>query len=172
MSNTSSPEKPKSGPITYILTGLVIAVLCGGSGYYAGRQTHKINEDALQNRVGYIVDRQAAEHVDSFYRQYIKPTNTVYLQRKFLEGYGSKNLLFYSAYYQHGFDPIVCSAAMPVAITISRARSGPAGTVEVTAEYPDGSTATLTASVVIGNDGLKVDSVTCPGDKGNLPLRL
>ena len=58
---------------------------------------------------------------------------------------------------------------MPVKVTASLAAAGPIAIVNATAEYPDNSKAAIIAKVVLSDEGMNIDSVTCPGDKGNLP---
>ena len=58
---------------------------------------------------------------------------------------------------------------LPVSVTTSLLSTGPTAVIGVRAEYPDNTSATIRVVAVLRSDGLKIDSVTCPGDKGNLP---
>ncbi len=77
--------------------------------------------------------------------------------------------MFYSQYYRHGFDPIVCSEVMPTSVTATSVTPGPGATVTATAKYPDGTTANIGLTLVLNNKGFGIDTVTCPGNRGNLP---
>ncbi|HEX8182451.1 MAG TPA: hypothetical protein VF575_02505 [Candidatus Saccharimonadales bacterium] len=124
-----------------------------------------------QSRLAYVDGTDAAAHVASFYKQYIDPRTPAANKLKFIDAYGNKNLLFYSQYYLHGFDPITCSQDAPTDVSTSLASTGPVATVNVIPLSPDadGTTETITARVVLDEEGLSIDSITCPGNKANLP---
>ncbi len=155
-----------------LLTVLVLAamVVSGLVGYRLAYQKYDPNKTPNQNTPGYITASEARDQVNNFYEQYLNPNkNSVENSRNItVEGFGSKNLVFYREYYQHGFDPIVCSAVMPTSVTATSVRPGPGAVVHATASYPDGSTADITLTEVLNNEGFKIDTITCPGDKGNL----
>lgn len=162
----------KLGFLPNATIALLILVVAGVVGYYIGLRHNNPNAIPSQNKVGYVISQEATDQVTDFYRQYINSSTASEFRRVLLNGYGSKNLVFYDAYYQHGFDPIVCSSVMPIKVNVSHTIPGPVATVDVAVEYPDHSTAALTATVVINNEGLKIDSITCPGARGNLPPSL
>jgi len=151
------------------LITLVAAVVCGWIGYSYGMHKNNTNAIPSQNKAGYVVAQQASEQVTNFYNQYIRPSTTPDFRNKLVSSYGSKNLAFYDTYYKHGFDPVVCSTVMPISITTTQVTPGPSAEVKVNATYPDKSLLTIVTTVVINNDGLKIDSVNCPGNMGNLP---
>jgi hypothetical protein len=155
----------------YIFIIIVVAIVFGIGGYYAGSKSHDIYKDPSGNNAGYIVGQQAAAQVNNFYQQYIKDYNKPEFYNQLLRGYGSDNLIFYNLYYQHGFNPITCSSLAPTTITVVRATPGTVATVLANLTYSDSSTSTLKSTVVINNDGLKIDSVSCSGNKANLPPR-
>ncbi len=118
--------------------------------------------------IPYVDGDVATQQVSNFYRQYINPNTKPEFRPRMIDGYGSKNLVFYDQYYQHGFDPIICSTVMPIKVTALLVSTGPVATVSAVAEYPDGTKSTIVTTVVL-NGALQIDSITCPGDKGNLP---
>ena len=150
------------------ITALVGAVILGVCGYCIGSQKSTHIPAPTQSRPGYIISQQASEQVADFYSQYIKPSYSSSVREQFVASYGSQNLVFYNSYYQHGFDPIVCSTVMPIAVIVAAVTPGPEAIVVVSATYPDHSVAKWTASVVIDRQGLRVDAITCPGNEGNL----
>lgn len=128
--------------------------------------SNKKEEANRPNHIAPYVDGQVAkEQVENFYVQYINPN--LANRKKLVQQAGNSNLVFYYDYYQHGFDPIVCSTVMPTKVTTSLQSTGTAALVNVNASYPDGSQQKILARVVFG-DGIDVDSITCPGDKGSL----
>lgn len=166
----ASIKQAKRRFITKLGVGLIIIGI-GGSvvGYLIG-----INIDASevheQNTPGYITAESARSHVDNFYQQYLHPKKESPEESRdvYVSEYGSKNLVFYKAYYQHGFDPIVCSTVMPTSVAVTDIQPGAGANVVAEAEYPNGSTANIGLTLVINAEGFKIDSITCPGDKGNL----
>jgi hypothetical protein len=152
-----------------VLLFLASALIFGIGGYYLGSRGHNAYRDPSGNQSGYVNAQPAKEQVYNFYRQYIEDNNKPELRPFLLRGYGSNNLVFYSTYYRHGFNPITCSSLAPTAVTVTRATPGTVATAYVELEYSDQSTSTIKATVLINNEGIRVDSITCPGDKGNLP---
>lgn len=118
-----------------------------------------------RHTIPYVDGEAAADQVENFYQQYLNPRTLS--KRMLVEGYGNKNLAFYYDYYQHGFDPIVCSTEVPVEVTASLVSTGPVAVVNALAKYTDGTKSNIVVRVVL-NDGMEIDSITCPGDKGNL----
>ena len=117
----------------------------------------------------YIDGDEALRHVESFYHSYtLSNPKLAESKKKTVEIFGSKNLEFYYAYYQHGFDPITCSVLMPNKITSRLDRTGPIALIKSIEEYADGSKQEIQNTVVLNNDGMEIDSVSCPGNKGNL----
>lgn len=147
---------------------VVVALVFGIGGYYVGSKHSSIPKDPSGNTAGYVIAHQAREQVNNFYKQYIEDNNKPELRPLLLRGYGSNNLVFYNSYYQHGFDPITCSSLVPTAAAITRVLPGTVATVYADISYADHSTSIIKATVLINNDGIKIDSITCPGDKGNL----
>jgi len=155
--------------LAYISVMIVVALVFGIGGYYVGSKNDDTYKDPSGNRAGYIIGQQAAAQVNNFYQQYIKDYNKPEFYNQLLRGYGSDNLIFYNSYYQHGFNPITCSTLAPTRVTVASATPGTVATVLANLTYSDSSTSTLKSTVVINNDGIKIDSILCPGDKGNLP---
>jgi hypothetical protein len=128
-----------------------------------------------KHTVPYIDGAAATEQTQAFFDNYIKSPvrkdiDVVALRKKTVEIFGTKNLVFYKAYYQHGFDPIVCSNVMPLKTIAKLTKTGAVATVDVLAEYPDGTNATITATLLFGDEySLLIDTVTCPGNLSNLP---
>lgn len=153
--------------LSYVLI-VAIAAVFGAGGYILGLLSNDTYKDPSGNRWGYVSARSAKEQVNNFYRQYIEDGNKPELRPLLIRGYGSNNLNFYNSYYKHGFDPITCSSLKTTAFTVTNATSGTVATVDVNLEYSDQSISTLKTSVLINNDGLKIDSIKCSGDKGSL----
>lgn len=157
------PQKYTS-PLITVLVALLLAV--GGWAIHETNQNHSAL--ATKSKFAYVDGNGAVTQVSNFYRQYLADANKPDFQKKIVATYGSQNLAFYDSYYRHGFDPITCSATVPINVTASLISTGPVATVKALATYPDHTTATIVAKVVL-TDALKVDSITCPGAKGNLP---
>jgi len=122
----------------------------------------------LKSKVAYVDGDSATDQVASFYKQYIDARSTTAFRTTLIEAAGDKNLSFYSQYYLHGFDPITCSSVMPSKVTTSLVSTGPVANVNAIEDFSDGTKLTIKATVVL-NDKLAIDSITCPGAKGNLP---
>ena len=172
MVKKTKPTKRKPFPPIYVLLliALALALLARVIGWpvYQALTTEKVAIPVSKSRLAYVDGNEATDQVANFYRQYIKPGATPAFQKFLIKGYGTNNLLFYSEYYQYGFDPITCSTTMPIKVTAALVSTGPVATVKAIAEYPDRSKANIVARVVIDDQGLNIDSITCPGAKGNL----
>lgn len=161
-------QTKKQLTITLILLMSVI-VLSGLVGYNLGLyRAH--NDTPKQNTPGFITAEAARDQVNNFYQQYLhsKGQDPEKWRNILVSNYGSKNLVFYKIYYQHGFDPITCSSTMPISVTATNIQPGPGATAKAEAIYTDGSTAIIDVTLVINTEGFKMDTITCPGDKGNL----
>lgn len=149
---------------------VVVIVLTGYLGYYIGTNKH---DDGLplENTPGYITADAARDQVNNFYQQYLNPKkqNPEASRELYISQYGDKNLVFYSKYYKHGFDPIVCSSIMPISVTALRVQPGAGAEVTAEAKYEDGTSANIDLTLVLNNEGFKIDTITCSGIKGNLP---
>lgn len=145
---------------------LVAILLALWGGYHLGK-IRQINAIPKVNTPGYVIGEEASDHVASFFTQYINP-KTVSVDT-IINGYGDKNLAFYRSYYQHNFDPITCSSVKALKVTPVGGTSGPTSTVTTKLEYADNSSQLITSNVVLNNDGIKIDSITCPANKGGLP---
>jgi len=167
------PTKRKPVPLIYILLliALALALLARVIGWpvYRALTTEKVALPSPKSRPAYVDGNEATDQVANFYRQYTKPGTTPAFQKFLIKGYGTNNLLFYTEYYQHGFDPITCSTTRPIKVTAALVSTGPVTTVKAIAEYPDNSKENIVARVVIDDKGLNIDSITCPAAKGNLP---
>lgn len=165
--------KPKTKPAhNYNMKLAVVAVVllvAAAAGWVVYRQTAKDSfMPSTTSRVPYVDGDDAAEQVGNFYRQYIASADKPEFQKILISGYGDQNLVFYDEYYQHGFDPITCSVAMPTKVTASLVSTGPVAVVNAFATYPDSTRATMKVRVTL-SDKLGIDSITCPDPKGNLP---
>lgn len=169
MPQKKQPFTNKISHFYAVLAFIVVLGLIGFGGYYVGAHKNNTAASSSQNRPGYVAAQEAREQVDNFYAQYIQTSGRPESQRKILASYGSRNLEFYNDYYQHGFNPITCSPATPVKVTVLQATAGPTAKVTVRVEQPDGQDQTLVATVVVNDQGLKIDSIACSGDRGNLP---
>jgi len=168
MSKKQKSLKYKYSSLKYILIPAVV-VASGVGGYFFGSNSDNKYKDPSGNTAGYVLAEQAKGQVNNFYRQYIERYSEPQRLSTYIRVYGSNNLVFYNTYYQHGFDPITCSSLRPVGVTVTRAAPGTVATVYADLTYSDHSTSTIKATVLINNDGIKIDSITCPGSKGNLP---
>ena len=173
MAKNRKPTKRKPFPLIYVLLliALALALLARGISWpvYRALTTEKVAIPVSKSRLAYVDGNEATDQVANFYRQYIKPGATPAFQKFLIKGYGTNNLLFYTVYYQHGFDPVTCSTTMPIKVTAALVATGPVATVKAVAEYPDHSKGNIVARVVFDDRGLNIDAVTCPGTKGNLP---
>jgi len=170
MHGTKKSKSNSTLRVTLVVSLLIIIVAVVGAfaAYYIVDHKHNtVVIPPLKSKAGHVDASDAKDQVENFYRQYIS-TNSADFRTVLVRGYGSKNLVFYSEYYQHGFDPLVCSTAMPIKVSAVRAVSAAEATVNVVEEYADHSTNKLVATVVVNNEGLKIDSVTCSGNKGGL----
>lgn len=151
-------------------TTVVITLISGLIGYCIGLNRHD-NETPKQNTPGYITVESARDQVNNFYQQYLHPGDNEPEKRRniLVSNYGDKNLVFYKTYYRHGFDPIVCSAIMPTSVTVADIQPGASATVTAKVVYPDGATENIDLTLVLNAEGFRIDTITCPGDKGNLP---
>ncbi len=150
----------------------VLAIIIGGlAGYRLAYQEYNPNKTPSQNKPGYVTADAARDQVNNFYQQYLNPRKDKIEESRnaFVSGYGDKNLVFYKDYYQHGFDPIVCSSVMPTTVAVKSVEAGPGAVVNAEAKYPDGSTTNIVLTAVLNTEGFRIDSITCPGTKGNLP---
>ena len=169
MAKKSKSTKHKHTTLIIILaSALALSAIFLGWAVYDTRPP-KIKLGPLPNHTMPYVDGDAAvQQVESFYKNYTKPSLES-KKDKIIEIFGSDNLEFYYEYYRHGFDPITCSTSVPTKLSHSLRSTGPVATINTSAEYEDGSTATIQSRVVLSDDGMDVDSVSCPGEKGNLP---
>ncbi len=110
----------------------------------------------------------AVKLVNGLYTDYIKNVGTLAATDTVLQKYGTSNIVFYSKYYQHGFDPIICAQDSPTSVKVTgNTSANGVATVSVQEVFGSGN---LNISVnVVNQGGLKVDSLTCPGSLGNLP---
>lgn len=157
-------QKTYTSPIFLILAALLLVV--GGWAVYETSRNH--SSLPTTSKLAYVDGNDAVEQVSNFYHQYLSETGKPDFQKHLISVVGDQNLVFYNDYYQHGFNPITCSTVTPTNVTASLVSTGPVATVKALATYPDHTTAAITAKVVL-SDKLAIDSITCPGDKGNLP---
>lgn len=151
---------------------LLIGAMAGYSvGYYVSSLKHDPHNIPTENKTGYITTNEARNMVDNFYQQYLHPKKESpdEYRKLYVNGWGSKGLAFYNEYYRHGFDPIVCSSVMPTSVVAQSIETGAGAAVIAEAKYPDGSTENIVITLVLNIDGFKIDTITCAGDKGNLP---
>jgi len=139
------------------VVALYAAVKENGNGTYSAK-----------NKSGYVDGHDAVHQVSEFYRLYPAEANSETARKALVSAFGDDNLVFYSQYYQHGFDPMTCSTIMPTKVAASLISAGPVAIVKAHATYPDGMIQDITVRVTV-NTGLAIDSITCPGKKGNLP---
>ena len=165
MKNTSQTKKQF---IIKLSLAIAIALLGGIVGYLIG--INKSDSTPKQNVPGYITAEAATNQVNNFYQQYLNPKkeSPEASRNYYVSQYGSKNLVFYKTYYQHGFDPIVCSVTMPISVTATNVQPGAGATVKARATYLDGTTSDIGLTLVLSSEGFKIDSITCPDGKGNL----
>ena len=160
---------------------ILIVVLIGIAAYGAYYWHHKTVTDlnskittlnselaaANQNSVVNLTD--ATQLASTFYNAYLKSVPVSGGTTTTIQKYGTANLLFYSKYYQHGFDPIVCAQSLPTSIQATGKSTG-SGIAKVSVEEiygTSGDNAAVSVNVV-NQGGLKIDSVTCPGSLGTL----
>lgn len=146
----------------------LVALLIAAASWATFEATKDHDSLPTKSKMAYIDSNDAVDQVSNFYRQYLDNAAKPDIQKELVGAYGSQNLVFYNDYYQHGFNPITCSIDTPTNVTATLVSTGPVATVKALATYPDHSTATITAKVTL-TDALKIDSITCPGTKGNLP---
>lgn len=152
-----------------LLCAGIIIVLTAGYGWlwYRERSITNIPDPVFPNHtIPYVDGSTATDQVEAFYQQYLNPRTPA--RDKLIGLYGSHNLVFYSQYYQHGFNPITCSTVDPTKVVASLVSTGPVAHVKATASYANGATADILTTVVLNDNGIQIDSITCPGDKGNL----
>jgi hypothetical protein len=150
---------------------LISLVILAWAAYRAQPPRDDIPLPVMSSKVPYVDGPDAVAQVANFYSQYIDAHNIQKVpgyHDKLIAAYGNSNLVFYSQYYDHGFDPITCSTVMPQKVTASLVATGPVATVNAVAEYPDDTKSTIIATVVL-HDALQIDTITCPGAKGHLP---
>jgi hypothetical protein len=154
-----------------IMIAFIIVVFSAFAGYGLAYEKYNPNKTPTKNTPGYITAEEARNQVNGFYEQYLNPRkDTPEKSRKaYVASYGTKNLVFYSEYYLHGFDPIMCSSAMPTSVVATKVQPGSGALVTAEATYPDGSTANINLTLVLNSEGFGIDTITCPGEKGNLP---
>lgn len=156
----------------FMITLIAAIVLSGFAGYSLAYEKYNPSKTPTQNTPGYITEDEASNQVNGFYEQYLSSKKNIPEESRkanLIDSYGTKNLVFYSKYYQHGFDPIVCSVDMPTSVKATNVRPGPGALVTAEAKYPDASTANIDLTLVFNNAGFGIDTITCPGNKGNLP---
>lgn len=166
----NSIQQNKHFIITLVIV-LVAVTLSGLTGYGIAYKKYNPNTIPTKNIPGHITAEEARNQVNGFYEQYLNPkkNNPEESRQAYIASYGTKNLMFYSKYYKHGFDPIVCSTIMPKSVKIKNVQPGAGALVKVEATYPDNSTASIDLSLVLNNEGFGIDTITCSGDKGSLP---
>ena len=126
---------------------------------------------STKSKLAYVDGAEATQHVSNFYRQYLANADKPENQKKLIAKYGNQSLEFYNEYYQHGFDPITCSGVTPVKATTSLVSTGSHAVVKVLATYPDQTTSTIQARVVL-SDEMEIDSIACPSPNRDLPPKL
>ena len=168
---SKSTKRPRVALLVILAIALLIFILIAGWAAYRAEPNEKVSMPQTKSKFAYVDGNNAATQVENFYKQY---TNLGNIQRipgyrqGLITSFGSENLVFYSKYYQHGFDPINCSDVMPTTVTTSLISTGPVANINAFAVYPDKTKATIKARVVLNENGLKIDSIACPDDKGNL----
>src|SRR6185369_703714 len=140
LSNVTKKKTPIKQNRPFMITvvvALVATVLSGFVGYHLAYQKYNPSTIPTQNTPGYITADAARDQVNNFYRQYLHPRKDApeESRKAFVSAYGDKNLAFYRDYYQHGFDPIVCSSAMPTSVTATSVQPGVGAVVNVEAKY-------------------------------------
>jgi len=152
------------------VAAVVVLVAVAAWLVYEATHHHNLysNYPPNQTKAPYVDGNQATAHVANFYTEYIKFASRPDLQKNVVASFGDDNLVFYDQYYRHGFDPITCTTVTPVSVSASLISTGPVATVKVVEKYADHTTQTLTARVLV-TTALRIDSITCPGAKGNLP---
>lgn len=147
----------------------VVSLLCivlVGSFFYL-KKSNSDDVPNIKHTIPYVDGDDAVIHSNSFYENYLNPKNSSNLKR-IVEIYGSKNLEFYNDYYRHGFDPITCNTIPPSKISVRLISTGQVANLQAMAEYSNGSTETIDLRVILNEEGLVIDSITCSAQKGNL----
>jgi hypothetical protein len=168
---TKTPPNQQNKILVMLVLALITVTLSGFIGYRLSYEKYSLNKNPNKNTPGYITEEEARSQVNGFYEQYVNPRKDIpdKSRKAYINSYGTKNLVFYSEYYQHGFDPIVCSSVMPTSVTAINVQPGPGALVTAEAKYPDGSTSKIDLTLAINHEGFGIDTIMCPGDKGNLP---
>ncbi len=166
-----SPNKSPQKLYKYALLLIIVALACVFA-YHAGAKSEETNKDPSGNTIGYVVAEQASSQAENFYKSYMENTDNAEKKDKLVELFGTKELVFYNKYYQHSFDPIVCSDRKPTDVSVVQASPGTEAIIKLEVSYDDGTKAQIGTSVVINNDGLRINSVTCPADKADLPPKV
>jgi hypothetical protein len=149
----------------FMVAAVLMVTAVGWVVLQAGEHPYSV---PTQSKLAYVDGNDATDQVANFYRQYIALADEPDRQQKLIPVYGNENLTFYSRYYRHGFDPITCSTLRVSDVSASVIAPGPVAHVKAMLTYIDHSSAQIEAVVVL-SDRLAIDSLTCPGAKGNLP---
>jgi hypothetical protein len=153
---------------TALLAGLSLLVILVVSLSFGYASKSKNDDNLPKHVIPYVDGSAAVDHVNNFFQSYLNPKNTSERDAVLVKSFGDKNLVFYSQYYRHGFDPIICSTVKPVSATATLVSTGPVAVVNVKAVYSDHTVQDIASTVVLNNDGMLIDSVVCPSDKANL----
>lgn len=154
----------RTGIVIGVVSLLVVVLVALLVGFLLSSSKKEV-DNTPKNVAPHVDGKIASDQVNSFYQQYISPQTPN--KRKLVQLAGTENLLFYYDYYQHGFDPIVCSAVMPTKVAAALGVTGTTAIVNVTATYPDATTQVIAVRVIF-DKGVDIDAVKCPGQKGAL----
>ena len=160
----------KSKLFQIIIFLIIVSVFFLGISFLLARPPKQKSVSLPGHTMPYVDGNEAVGQVENFYKLYTSPNPAYAMNKnKTVETFGSNNLEFYYSYYNHGFDPITCSTLNITSLNHTLESTGAVAKVNTNINYTDGSSAVVQSNVVLNDEGLDIDSIQCPGNKGNLP---
>jgi hypothetical protein len=150
----------RNGPRIAVALCAAVVVLMSVGAYWWHTSSSRRGSRFPTSTLPHVDGAAAVEHVSSFYGQYLSAAGDARLQMIAVKGFGDANLAFYAEYYQHGFDPLTCSASIPKSVRASLVKSGTSTAVSVTPEFDGHEGKAFTVTVIL-DDSMHVDSVDC-----------
>lgn len=166
------PQKARGKTALTILLVLLFAILAGGGVYiWQHNKVTDLNTQLSTKHTAVAVAKvqpsdpdlaKATTLVNEFYVAYNQNVESDSASDDLIAKYGTTNLAFYNKYYNYGFNPIVCAQENLTNYTVV-GNNTKDGVATVLLKEPDLGSITVR---VVDQGGLKIDGITCPGDRG------
>jgi hypothetical protein len=183
MEPTTDPQPEVPAPLLIVMALILMVVAAGGTYLWQHQKVSNLRAQlaTTQSDLARVTVRsssstpgsvnllEATAFVNSFYTSYVNAVKSSGNADAVIKNDGDANLAFYKAYYQHGFDPIICAQATPATVKATGvSSSNGVAVISVLETYTVASDDLTITAHVVDQAGLKIDSLTCPGTLGTL----